>query len=377
MATTYDNIEKDSRLTDVKAEEKAKLNETDVQYGNMISQADKYYEDAKNTIGVQDENGNWNEGSWADIQTDLQNQKTEFAIEEINQQKAQAKKDYIKEQSGAYVDWQKQSDPYGVNAERMAAQGFAGSGYSESAQVSMYNTYQNRVAAARESYNLVIQNYNNAITEARIANSSVLAEIALQAMEKGLQLTLEGMQYHNQLLSEQADRKLAITQLYHNKWKDTLDQINTEIAYNEKVREFNESLKWEKEQFNRLHPVTTGGGTSGKTTYKSGGVIKGNTGNSKVTQGLNGSVNISDDSGGAKTGEPNGIANRHGNSWIEIPGHGRFSYQEVLAYVESGQVKETVVDGKLKYTWVKKKVTGANVTPDAKGYAAKQRELFG
>lgn len=35
------------------------------------------------------------------------------------------------------------------------------------------------------------------------------------------------------------------------------------------------------------------------------------------------------------------ISNRHGDSWIYIPGHGRFSYQEVEKYVNSGRVIET------------------------------------
>lgn len=35
------------------------------------------------------------------------------------------------------------------------------------------------------------------------------------------------------------------------------------------------------------------------------------------------------------------ISNRHGDSWIYIPGHGRFSYAEVEKYVNSGQVIET------------------------------------
>ena len=47
------------------------------------------------------------------------------------------------------------------------------------------------------------------------------------------------------------------------------------------------------------------------------------------------------------------IENRHGDSWIYIPGHGRFSYQEVYNYVESGKVKETITEnGTIRYTWV-------------------------
>lgn len=35
------------------------------------------------------------------------------------------------------------------------------------------------------------------------------------------------------------------------------------------------------------------------------------------------------------------VSNRHGDSWIHIPGHGRFSWQELERYVDSGQVIET------------------------------------
>lgn len=58
-----------------------------------------------------------------------------------------------------------------------------------------------------------------------------------------------------------------------------------------------------------------------------------------------------------KTTEPEGadpeVANMNGASWIYIPGHGRFSWQELEAYVDSGKIKETVTkDGKYQYTWV-------------------------
>lgn len=50
------------------------------------------------------------------------------------------------------------------------------------------------------------------------------------------------------------------------------------------------------------------------------------------------------------------IENRHGDSWIYIPGHGRFSYHEVYNYVESGKIKETVnKDGTIRYTWADNK----------------------
>ena len=223
----YDINYDDERLTGVKDDEKAALSDLENTYGGMIDQSDKYYGDL-----IQQSK------DWADTQTKLQNERTDFAIEQIEQQKDQAKKDYTKEQSGAYVDWQKQSNQYGANAEQMAAMGMQKTGYSESSQVSMYNTYQSRVTAARESYNQAVLNYNNAIKDARLQNNSVLAEIAYEALQKQLELSLQGFQYKNTLIIEKADKKLAIESEFYKRYQDVIDQINEENKLKESVRQF-------------------------------------------------------------------------------------------------------------------------------------------
>lgn len=47
------------------------------------------------------------------------------------------------------------------------------------------------------------------------------------------------------------------------------------------------------------------------------------------------------------------ITNRHGDSWVAIDGHGRFSYQELERLVDSGQVVETynMANNTMTYTW--------------------------
>lgn len=228
MSTNYDINYDDQRFKDVEADKQAALDENDKIYGDLIEDSDSYYQaqiDASK--------------DWADKQTQLQQEKTDFEINRIEQEKDQANKDYTKEQSGAYVDWQKQSNQYGVNAEKAAAQGLQNSGWSESAQVSMYNTYQNRVATARESYNKIVMNFDNSITEARLQNNSVLAEIAYQAQQKQLELTLQGFQYKNQLLLEQANKKLQIENEYYQRYQDVLAQINHENSLAEQIRQFN------------------------------------------------------------------------------------------------------------------------------------------
>lgn len=248
----------DERFKNVEADKQTAISDMEKTYSGMIDESQDYYD--KQIQAAKD---------WEQKQTELQNQQTDFAIQEIEQQKEQAQKDYIKEQKGAYVDWQKQSNEYGANEEAEAMRGMSNTGYSESSQVSMYNTYQNRVTAARESYNLAVQNYNNSITEARLQNNSALAEIAFQSLQKQLELSLQGFQYKNQLLLDQANKKLELDSEYYSRYQDVLSQINTENALAEQIRQFNEEQALAREEFEYYKNRSSGGG-GGSGGYSGG-----------------------------------------------------------------------------------------------------------
>lgn len=228
----------DKRFTDVEDQKKAAIEESNAKYEEMIDSSGDFYQkqiDAAN--------------DYAETQSQIQQENTDFMIEQINQQKDQANKDYIREQQGAYVDWQKQSDQYGAAAEQMAASGLQNTGYSESSQVQMYNIYQSRVATARESYNQAVLNYDNSIKEAQLANNSALAEIAFNTLEKTLQLGLEGFQHENELMLQQMEAQRQIEDTYYNRWQDVLAQMNQENAMAEEIRQYNESLSEDRRQF--------------------------------------------------------------------------------------------------------------------------------
>ena len=107
-------------------------------------------------------------------------------------------------------------------------------------------------------------------------NNSALAEIAYQALQQQLELSLQGFQYKNQLLLEQANKKTELEQIYHERWKDVLDQMNTENALAEEIRQYNESMAFEREQFewqksNFKKSSGGGGGSSGGGSSRSSG----------------------------------------------------------------------------------------------------------
>lgn len=252
----------DEKFKQVETQRDQALTEVDQQYDEMIGNTDKYYQDL---INQSKEN--------ADKMAEVQNQNKDFAIEKIEQQRDNYQKDYQKEQSGAYVDWQKQSNQYGVTAEQMAMQGMTGTGYSESSQVSMYTAYQNRVATAREVLAQANMNCDNGIKEAILQNNSALAEIYANANKEQLEIALQGFQYKNTLLENQMEREMQLKQYYSNEWQNVLNQMNTENAlaeevrqaniqqeqwqkeYDRKVAEFNEQMAYQKEQDERNYQL--------------------------------------------------------------------------------------------------------------------------
>ena len=344
----YEINYEDQRFKDVETAKQTALNNIDTTYGEMIGNVDDYYQQQIDEAI-----------KWGDKQSELQQKRTDLTLEQIEQQKAKTAKDYIKEQSGAYVDWQKQSNAYGANAEAMAAQGLAGSGYSESSQVAMYNTYQNRVATARESYNNAVMNYNNSIKEAQLQNSSVLAEIAYNTLQTQLELSLKGFQYKNDLIISQTNKKLEVENQYYSRYQDVLAQLNKENALAEEVRQYNAKLTEEQRQFDEtqtlkkeqaaadtlaytelLAALKGDDKTPPKTTY----VPEEQTPEQiKAEAGEQGEVSFKDN-----------VANKHTEDTVCVDGVGEMSWAKLFEFVQSGKIEQTKdKNGKLKYTWVK------------------------
>lgn len=214
---TFDVDLNDDRLTAVKEAETTQLTE-DAQLGqDLLDNSANMYDDA-----IAETN------KWEQEQSQLQQERHDLTIEQIEQQKEQAQKDYTKEQAGAYVDWRKQSNQYGSEAEKMASAGLANTGFSESSQVSMYNAYQNRIAVARESFNQVWTEYNNQINNAILQNNAVLAEIATQAAQKRTEYIIQSTLHQEELLKYISDKKMETKRFYQTEYQTVLDLLNKE-----------------------------------------------------------------------------------------------------------------------------------------------------
>jgi hypothetical protein len=251
MAINYE----DERFKAVEAEKNQQISQTTNTYNEMIDKSEGYYQQQIDATK-----------QWGDKQAEIQQANTDFAIEKVNQAKEQAEKDYTREQKGAYTDYQKATNQYGVNAEQQATQGLQNSGYSESTRTNMYNTYQNRYMAARESYNKAILNYDNSIKEAQLANNAALATLAYETLQKQLELSLQGFQYKNTLVLKKTQAINEMNDRYYSRWQNVQQQINTENALAEQIRQYNESMAFQREQAaisNARAARSSGGGSGG------------------------------------------------------------------------------------------------------------------
>lgn len=135
---------------------------------------------------------------------EILDQQDEYLVSRLSQQKTQAGQAYTQEKSAAYADYQKQVDPYGVQAEQMAQSGLTGSGYAESLKTQAYVAYQNRQAAAYQSYQDALVSFNNVFTEAKMQNDSQRAALAFQTYQMQLEAVVSMLTNGNADIMKQA-----------------------------------------------------------------------------------------------------------------------------------------------------------------------------
>ena len=357
MTTDFEN-----QVAALEEEKDAALDKVDEKYGALISQSDKFYNDQIDAAQ-----------KYADEQKKIQQKQTDFTIGQIQKQKEQLGKDYAEEQSAAYVDFKKQTDPHGVNAERIAAGGMWGSGYSESAQTAMYNEYQRRVATAKASYDQALVNYNNAMAQAQAQNSSVLAEIAYKTFTQELELTMQAFTNRNALLEAQESARgrvesnylAGVQQLQENrynvkpsmndaftKWVTYLQNeysdgyVSDAQLWKELVDTYGETAL-KQAGFSNTKTTDTGGtAIKGTKQYKSASVTTGSSGIVKDGATVR-AVNKDDTSSGSGNKSSSGVSVDM-DSVLSL-GYGPISAKRLNQLVREGIVEEYQSGNKLKF----------------------------
>lgn len=158
----------------------------------------------------------------SNIQTEQSKANTEQVINEIEQQRKYAQQDFNKEARGAYQDYKKLTNPYGVQAENVFSNGLGNSGYSETSKLNAFNTYQNRYATARESTDRLMEDFNNQITEAKLSGNKELAEIALNKLQTQMDNLWNQLSFDTNLTSNKVNYDQWLKQFEYQKQQDEI-----------------------------------------------------------------------------------------------------------------------------------------------------------
>ena len=155
-------------------------------------------------------------------QNELINQQTQIQTDELNREKEKIDKDVDKTNQSLYSNWQKQTNQYGVQAEQLAQQGLANSGYAETTKTALYNTYQKNVTDTLNNARDLKSDYDFKIAQARQQGSVQQAQAAVDLYAQRLQLLTQNYelrQNREQYLYQKERDKVS-----DNQWQKTFDE---------------------------------------------------------------------------------------------------------------------------------------------------------
>lgn len=180
--------------------------------------------------------------------TDLANRTMDYKIDLLNQQQKQAEKSYQNETKQINANYKKSINPYGHDAEVMASSGLLNSSYAESVIVDKYAKTQQNLASTRASFEKQFQDFENQKSKARLENDSTIAQYSLEVLKQKLDAQLQEFQYNSDLTLSKLTNEQTIDNDYYSRYMDIVNQINYEKQQQESKRQYDEQMKYQKEQ---------------------------------------------------------------------------------------------------------------------------------
>ena len=167
----------------------------------------------------------------------IADQQTALSIQQMEREKETYDKEATKANRGYYTEYRKASNPYGVNAENLASQGLANSGYAETTQANLYNTYQKAVSETLINKSQLKAQVDNQINDALVQRDITKAQNALELYMQKMNLLTQAYEY-----------KTNRDQFEYQKSQDALTQANweKEFAYQQERDRISDE-QWQKQ----------------------------------------------------------------------------------------------------------------------------------
>lgn len=178
---------------------------------------------------------------------------TQQAVDELERNKQKTDQELLKTNRALYTDYQKQINPYGVNAERLAEQGLANSGLAETTKANYYNTYQTARTEATNNANTIKADFDADIVKARQNGDIQKAQSALELYKQKIAD-----------LSNFYNLRFNVDQFNYQKQRDTVSDSQWKQQFDyQKQRDKVADKQWQK-QFDLSKKKVVSGGSSGR-----------------------------------------------------------------------------------------------------------------
>ena len=225
----------DERLNKILAERDKALEESNSTYQQIMDNNQNLYDKQMNTAAEAENYQNY-----------IADQNYESSQRLINQQRDKAKKENEIENQKAYNEYQKVINPYGTDVEKL--DGLNNSGYSETFKLGAYNAYQNRVGRANSALMDAFTQYDNAMLEAKKDNDVTKAQNALNKLQMQIEYATNLNGDNNNALANKLNTNQSIKSSYDNSYQNMMNQIQNEKELQEKIRQYNENMAYQKER---------------------------------------------------------------------------------------------------------------------------------
>lgn len=168
-------------------------------------------------------------------QQNIINTSTQQAIDELERNKKKAEEEALKTNRALYTDYQKQINPYGVNAENLAEQGLGGSGLAETTKANYYNTYQNARAEATTNANNIKADFDAQIARARQNGDLQMAQAALQMYQQKISdlYNTYNLKFNQDQFAYQKEQNALAQSNWEKEYERALQQQQWERQFNE------------------------------------------------------------------------------------------------------------------------------------------------
>lgn len=219
-------------------------------------------------------------------QRDIINQQTALNVAELQRNKDEIDKDVNKTNRALYAEYRKATNPYGANAEGLASRGLGNSGYAETTQTNLYNTYQKNITDTLNNARDLKSDFDFQMSKARQTGDITLAQNSLDILKNRMQLLTQEYEMKNNrkqfLYQQERDR------VSDNKWQQQWDyqkqrdsvedsRWQTQFDY-QKQRDAVADSQWEKQYAlsKKASASRSSSRSSSKKSSSGGGLVANN-----------------------------------------------------------------------------------------------------